>query len=171
LAGTATALLGPLDVVVHNASVLGPTPLRELLETDERDFTRVLEANLLGPFRLTRAVAGSMALRGRGLVLAVSSDAAVNGYAGWGAYGVSKAGLDQLVRTWAAELGGAGVRFLSVDPGEMDTRMHADADPGADRTTLARPADVARRLADVIEAPESWPNGARLEPAQWRRAA
>ena len=116
-------------------------------------------------------VVGSMASRHRGLVLGISSDAAVNGYPGWGAYGVSKAALDQLVRTWAAELDGSGVRLLSLDPGEMDTQMHADALPDADRSTLASPADVARLVADLIESCEAHPNGARLEIAQLRRVA
>lgn len=173
LVGAASALVGPIDVLVHNASELGALPLRELAETDCEDFSRVLEANLLGPFRLTKAVAGSMALRGRGLVLAISSDASQVGYPGWGAYGVSKAGLDHLVRTWAAELSGSGVRLLSVDPGEMDTQMHRDAIPDADVSALARPADVARWLAELIERAESVPNGSRLgaAPSSFTNAA
>jgi NAD(P)-dependent dehydrogenase (short-subunit alcohol dehydrogenase family) len=164
LVGSAAALVGPIDLLVHNASALGPVPLRELLDTECEDLARVLEVNLLGPFRLTRAVAGSMALRGRGLVLAVSSDAGVEAYPGWGAYGVSKAALDHLMRIWAAELGPAGVRFLSVDPGEMDTRMHADAMPEADGAGLAQTRDVAARLADLIASGEAARalNGARL---------
>ena len=68
--------------------------------------------------------------------MGISSEAATTGYPGWGAYGVSKAALDQLMRTWAAEHRGDGVHFLSVDPGEMDTEMHAAALPGADRSGL-----------------------------------
>jgi NAD(P)-dependent dehydrogenase (short-subunit alcohol dehydrogenase family) len=170
LAGAAAALVGPLDVVVHNASTLGPVPLRELLETECEDLGRVLDVNLIGPFRLTKAVVGSMILRGRGLVIAVTSDAGVTAYPTWGAYGVAKAALDHLVRTWAVELDGSGVRFLSVDPGEMDTRMHADAMPEADPSTLARPADVARHLAAIIAASDSTANGARLEAARFGSA-
>jgi NAD(P)-dependent dehydrogenase (short-subunit alcohol dehydrogenase family) len=151
IAGAAAALVGPLDLLVHNASELGPTPLRELSETTGPHLQRVLEVNLLGPFRLTRAVVGSMLLRGSGLVLAVSSDAAVVPYPGWGAYGASKAALDQLMRIWDAELNGSGVRFLSVDPGEMDTEMHAAAMPDADRATLRSTQAVARALADLLE--------------------
>jgi NAD(P)-dependent dehydrogenase (short-subunit alcohol dehydrogenase family) len=87
----------------------------------------------------------------------------VSAYARWGAYGVSKAALDHLGRVWGAELESAGVRFLSIDPGEMDTRMHSDALPDADRSTLARPEAVAARLTEVILHPEQWPSGARLE--------
>ncbi|HET9450421.1 MAG TPA: SDR family oxidoreductase, partial [Aggregicoccus sp.] len=169
LAGAAQALVGPLDVLVHNASTLGPTPLRLLLDTDCEDLQRVLEVNLVGPFRLTRAVVGGMALRGSGQVLFISSDAAVSAYPRWGAYGVSKAALEQLARIWAAELEGSGVRVLSVDPGEMDTRMHAEAMPEADRSTLARPEAVAARLLLLLSAP--FPDsGTRLEASRWEAA-
>ena len=169
--GAATGLVGPIDVLLLNASTLGPVPLRELAETECEDLARVLEVNLVGPFRLTKAVVGSMVVRGSGTVVGLSSDAAVNGYPGWGAYGVSKAALDQLLRTWAAELSGSGVCFLSLDPGEMDTRMHEEAMPGADKSTLARPADVARRIVDLLEADEPPPSGARLEVAALERVA
>jgi NAD(P)-dependent dehydrogenase (short-subunit alcohol dehydrogenase family) len=171
LVGAATALVGPIEVLVLNASTLGPLPLRELADTECEDFARVLEVNLLGPFRLTKAVVGSMVVRGSGLVVGLSSDAAVNGYPGWGPYGVSKAGLDHLLRTWAAELAGSGVRFLSLDPGEMDTRMHADAMPDADRTQLADPARVAARIAGLLGAAELPPSGSRLELAGLETAA
>lgn len=171
LVGAVSALVGPVDVLVHDASTLGAVPLRELVDTECEDFGRVLDVNLLGPFRLTKAVVGSMVLRGRGLVLCISSDAAVTGYPGWGGYGVSKAALDHLARTWAAELDGSGVRFLSIDPGEMDTQMHADAMPDADRSTLATPADVACRIADLIPTCASIPNGTRIEVARIARAA
>jgi NAD(P)-dependent dehydrogenase (short-subunit alcohol dehydrogenase family) len=168
ISGVATALVGPLDVVIHNASVLGPLPLPLLLDTECEDFTQVLEANLLGPFRLTRAVLGGMMLRGHGLVLHVTSDASVNGYPGWGAYGVSKAALDHLGRVWAAEAAGTGVRFLSLDPGEMDTAMHAEALPEASREGLADPARVAETIVDIVRQAERLPSGARLEVASWR---
>jgi len=163
IAGAAAALVGPVDILVHNASTLGPTPLRLLLDTECEDLERALEVNVVGPFRLTKAIAGAMALRGGGLVLHVSSDAATNAYPGWGAYGVSKAALDHLSRSWAAELEGTGVRFLSVDPGEMNTRMHADAVPDADPATLADPAEVAAKIAALIAGAEAPASGARLE--------
>ncbi len=150
IAGAAAALVGDVDVLVHNASTLGPVPMPILLDTACEDLARVLEVNVVGPFRLSKAVVGGMVLRDRGLVVHVSSDAATSAYPRWGAYGVSKAAHDHLIRVWAAELASTGVRFLSVDPGEMDTRMHVDALPDADRSLLAKPADVARRLADAI---------------------
>jgi NAD(P)-dependent dehydrogenase (short-subunit alcohol dehydrogenase family) len=162
LAGQAAALIGPIEVLVHNASTLGPTPLRLLMDTECEDLLRTLEVNLVGPFRLTKALAGHMALVGRGLVLHVSSDAAIQAYPRWGAYGVSKAALDHLSRTWAAELAEAGVRVLAIDPGEMDTAMHQAAMPEADRTQLPDPIQVAARLVQVIEAPARWPSGGRV---------
>jgi NAD(P)-dependent dehydrogenase (short-subunit alcohol dehydrogenase family) len=167
LAGAAAALVGPIDVLVHNASTLGPTPLRLLLDTECEDLERVLSVNLIGPFRLTKVIAGAMALRRRGLIVHVSSDAAVSAYPGWGAYGVSKAALDHLGRSWAAELEGTGVRVVSVDPGEMSTRMHADAVPDADPATLADPVIVAARVADMIAHAARTPSGARVEAARW----
>jgi NAD(P)-dependent dehydrogenase (short-subunit alcohol dehydrogenase family) len=167
IAGAAAALAGPIDILVHNASTLGPTPLRLLLDTACEDLADVLDVNLMGPFRLTRALVGGMVLRGRGLVLQVTSDASVNGYATWGAYGVSKAALDHLGRIWAAELEGTGVRVLTVDPGEMRTAMHAAAMPGADPATLADPEVVAERVVEIIRRAEEIPNGARVEAALW----
>ncbi|HXU63647.1 MAG TPA: SDR family oxidoreductase [Polyangia bacterium] len=153
LAGQAAALVGPVDILINNASTLGPVPLRLLLDTDCEDLERALAVNLVGPFRLTKAIAGPMVLRGAGTVVNVTSDAASEPYATWGAYGASKAALQQLGRIWAAELQGTGVRIVSVDPGEMDTRMHAEAIPEADRTQLAAPAQVAARIvADLLEA-------------------
>src|SRR4051794_34065210 len=143
IAGQAAALVGPIDLLINNASTLGPVPLRLLLDTDCEDLEAALAVNLVGPFRLTKALAGPMVLRGRGLVVNVSSDAAVEPYPRWGAYGASKAALDHLTRIWAAELAGTGVRALAVDPGEMNTLMHAQAMPEADPALVADPARVA----------------------------
>lgn len=170
LVGAASALVGPLDVLVHNASTLGPTPLPLLLDTACEDLSKVLEVNLVGPFRLTKAVAGAMAMRGSGVVVHLSSDAAVSAYPRWGAYSVSKLALEHLGRIWAAELEGTGVRFFNVDPGEMDTKMHADAIPDADRATLSRPDDVAVRLLGLLERAENVPSGSRLEAARLEAA-
>jgi NAD(P)-dependent dehydrogenase (short-subunit alcohol dehydrogenase family) len=162
LAGAATALVGPIDLLLHNASDLGPTPLRLLLDTECEDFERVLAVNLLGPFRLSRVLAGSMALRERGTIVHVSSDASVNAYSHWGAYSVSKAALDHLSRLWAAELAERGVRSFSVDPGEMDTQMHAAALPDADPKMLARPESVAVQIAALIRSTAT-ANGGRFQ--------
>jgi NAD(P)-dependent dehydrogenase (short-subunit alcohol dehydrogenase family) len=148
--------LGGLDVLVNNASDLGPTPLRLLADTDCEDLERVLTVNLLGPFRLTKAVLGALAgsaRAGRGAVVVnISSDAAVQPYPRWGAYGASKAALRHLSAIWDAELLAEGVRFLSIDPGDMDTPLHAAAVPDADPATLKTPQAAARELADAIAA-------------------
>ena len=148
--------LGGLDVLVNNASDLGPTPLALLGDTDCEALERALATNLLGPFRLTKAVLGALAAsarEGRGaVVLNVSSDAAVTAYPRWGAYGASKAALRHLGAIWGAELAADGVRFLAIDPGDMDTPLHAAAVPDADRDALKRPEDAARELAGAIAA-------------------
>jgi NAD(P)-dependent dehydrogenase (short-subunit alcohol dehydrogenase family) len=151
IAGQAAAAVGAIDVLINNASTLGPVPLRLLLDTNCEDVERALAVNVVGPFRLTKAVAGPMLLRGSGTIVNITSDAATEAYEKWGAYGASKAALEQLGRIWAAELAGTGVRLLTVDPGEMDTRMHADAMPDADRSLLADPASVAARIVALLQ--------------------
>jgi NAD(P)-dependent dehydrogenase (short-subunit alcohol dehydrogenase family) len=169
LVGAAAALVGPIDVLIHNASSLGPTPLRLLLDTECEDLSQVMETNLIGPFRLSKAIAGSMALRKTGTILHISSDASVNAYERWGAYSVSKAALDHLSRLWAAELAERGVRVLSVDPGEMDTLMHRAALPEADPGTLASPTRVAELIIELLRDDEI-ASGARVEAQTWRAA-
>lgn len=169
LAATAAELVGPIDVLIHNASDLGPVPLRSLLDTQCEDLERALAVNLVGPFRLSKLVAGSMALRRSGTIVHVSSDAAVNAYPGWGAYGVSKAALDHLSRSLSVELREHGVRVFSVDPGDMDTDLHRAAVPDADPSTLGRPEDVAGVIVDMVESGRV-EHGARLEARHWPEA-
>ena len=153
------ARLGGLDVLVNNASSLGPVPLVPLADTECEDLELALATNLLGPFRLTKALLGSLAASAREgrrpLVVNISSDAAVNAYPNWGAYGASKAGLHHLRRIWDDELADEGVRVVSVDPGDMDTPLHALAVPDADRSTLKDPQTAARELLELIGAPEA----------------
>ena len=148
------AALGGLDVLVNNASSLGPVPLALLADTECEDLEAALAANLLGPFRLTKALLGSLTASARehrtALVVNISSDAAVTPYAGWGAYGASKAALLHLSRIWNEELAEHGVRVISFDPGDMDTPLHALAVPDADPAGLKRPADSARELVAKI---------------------
>jgi NAD(P)-dependent dehydrogenase (short-subunit alcohol dehydrogenase family) len=141
-----------------------------LLDTECEDFSAVLETNLVGPFRLTKAVAGSMVLRQKGAVVFVSSDAAVSAYPGWGSYGVSKAAADHLAKSFAAELEEQGVRVFAVDPGEMDTAMHKAALPDADPATLERPERVARAIADMLLAKDPAKTGHRVIASEWTAA-
>lgn len=149
-----TGRLGGLDVLINNASDLGSVPLALLGDTQCEDVERALATNVLGPFRLTKALLGSLAASARegsgALVLNISSDAAVNAYPKWGAYGASKAALAHLTRIWNEELSRQGVRFIALDPGDMDTPMHAAALPDADPETLKPPAQAAHELAETI---------------------
>ncbi len=153
------AALGGLDVLVNNASSLGPLPLALLADTECEDFEAALQTNLLGPFRLTKALLGLLSAsaregkaRGRrSLVVNITSDAAVSPCAGWGAYGASKAALAHMSRIWDEELRPHGVAVITVDPGDMDTPMHAAALPDADPATLKRPRDAAREMVEGID--------------------
>jgi NAD(P)-dependent dehydrogenase (short-subunit alcohol dehydrogenase family) len=149
-----TGELGGLDVLVNNASDLGPVPLQMLSDTDCEDLERAFYTNVIGPFRLTKALMGALAASAReargAVVLNISSDAAITPYPGWGAYGSSKAALHHLTRIWGEEHASQNVHFLSLDPGDMDTPMHAAAIPDADPSTLKRPEDSARELVDTI---------------------
>jgi NAD(P)-dependent dehydrogenase (short-subunit alcohol dehydrogenase family) len=148
--------LGGLDVLVNNASSLGPTPLALLADTECEELEQALATNVVGPFRLTKALLGALSASSRAgsgaVVLNVSSDAAITPYPKWGAYGASKAALRHMSRIWDEELAEAGLRVLSIDPGDMDTPLHAAAVPDADPATLKRPETAARELADAIAA-------------------
>jgi NAD(P)-dependent dehydrogenase (short-subunit alcohol dehydrogenase family) len=167
----ALGTLGGLDVLINNASALGPTPLRLLADTDCETLEHVFATNVLGPFRLTKAVLGALATsareHGSAVVLNISSDAAVNAYARWGAYSTSKAALAHLTRIWNEELASEGIRALAIDPGDMDTPLHSAALPDADRRGLKRPEVAARELiATVLDLLEL-----RSERNPWRSAS
>jgi NAD(P)-dependent dehydrogenase (short-subunit alcohol dehydrogenase family) len=150
------AALGGLDVLIHNASTLGPTPLRLLADTDCEDLEAALATNLVGPFRLSKALLGSLAAAARqgrpACIVHITSDAAVTPYPRWGAYGASKAALQHLSRIWHEELREHGVQVIDIDPGDMDTPLHALAVPDADPATLKRPADAAREIVERLTA-------------------
>lgn len=121
---------GGLDLLVNNASDLGPSPLPELAHYPLDALGAVFKTNVVAPLGLIQEALPR--LRRGSLIVNLSSDAAVGGYPGWGGYGASKAALDLLTRTLAAELRGRGVGAVSVDPGDMRTQMHGDAFPGED---------------------------------------
>jgi NAD(P)-dependent dehydrogenase (short-subunit alcohol dehydrogenase family) len=148
--------LGGLDLLINNASSLGPAPLQLLADTDCEDLEAALATNLVGPFRLSKAVLGALnaaARDGRAArIVNIVSDAAVTPYPRWGAYGASKAALSHLSRIWDEELREHGVRVIALDPGDMDTPLHALAVPDADPATLKRPDDAAREVLQQLEA-------------------
>ena len=123
--------LGGLDLLINNASTLGTTPLPALVDYPLDMLATSLEVNVIGPLALLQAVLPSLIQR-RGLVVNISSDAAVGGYPGWGAYGATKAALDLMSATLANELRKHGIGVVSVDPGDMRTRMYQDAFPDED---------------------------------------
>ncbi|MBY5412648.1 SDR family oxidoreductase [Rhizobium leguminosarum] len=149
-----TSSLGGLDILVNNASCLGPLALALLADTDCEELQAALDVNLIGAFRLTKALFGALAASARegraALVINISSDAAVSAYPGWGAYGASKAALSHLTTIWDEEAKADGIRLIALDPGEMDTALHALALPDADPSTLKRPEMAAAEIVGTI---------------------
>lgn len=141
VATTLNQFQGRLDVLVNNASALGPSPMPYLLDYPLEDFRTVLNTNLIAPFLLIKKVLPAMIEQG-GSIINVTSDAGVNGYPGWGAYGISKFGIEGMSKTWAAELEDSGVRLNWVDPGDMNTAMHRAAEPDEDPTQWADPVEA-----------------------------
>ena len=152
----ATGMLGGVDILINNASSLGFVPLSLLADTQYEALEKALEVNVVGPFRLTKALLGALVSSARELrgavVVNISSDAAVNPYPTWGAYGASKAALKHMTAIWGEEMAADGVWFLPFDPGDMDTPLHALAVPDADPTTLKRPETAAAELIEAIGA-------------------
>ena len=155
--------LGGLDLLVNNASSLGPVPLAPLADTEDAALEMALATNVIGPFRLTKALLGALAAAARtgrpARVINVISDAAIAPYAGWGAYGASKAALLHMSRIWDEELRGLGVRVHAIDPGDMDTPLHALAVPDADRSGLKHPRTAAQEIVAFLEAMARSPDG------------
>jgi NAD(P)-dependent dehydrogenase (short-subunit alcohol dehydrogenase family) len=142
---------GRVDVLVNNASALGPSPMPPLPGYPLDAFAAVLNTNVVAPLHLIQLVLPHMQARGSGLIVNVTSDAGVEAYPGWGGYGTSKAALEHLSRVLAAELEGSGVRVYVVDPGDMNTQMHRDAEPGVDLSHLPSPENVAPGLVALLD--------------------
>lgn len=156
---------GGLDLLVNNASTLGPTPLRPLAQTATAELAQVVQVNVLAPFALIRALLPAVE-RAAGVVLNISSDAAVEHYPAWGPYGAAKASLDHLTATLAAEQESAqqgqrerastpgraarDIRFYAVDPGDMNTALQQAAFPGEDVSDRRSPAEVVPALIELI---------------------
>ena len=139
--------MGGLDVLVHNASRLGPSPLPRLAEFPLDALERVYAVNVLAPLRLTQLALP--VLRPGARIVAVTSDAAVEAYEGWGGYGSSKAALEQLFAVLAAER--PDLRVYRVDPGDMNTRMQQEAFPGEDVSDRPPPAVSVPGLRALID--------------------
>jgi len=139
--------VGGLDLLVNNASTLGPTPLRPLAAWHPDELDDVLRVNLTAPFALTTALLPALAAA-HGTVLSISSDAAVEHYPGWGGYGASKAALDHLTLTLGVE--NLDIACYSVDPGDMRTGMQQAAFPGEDISDRRLPEEVLPGLLDLL---------------------
>jgi NAD(P)-dependent dehydrogenase (short-subunit alcohol dehydrogenase family) len=144
----AAEAMGGIDLLVNNASVLGPSPLPRLRDYPLGTFEDVFRVNVAAPLALFQLAAG--ALTGRsGRVVNITSDAAVEGYEGWGGYGSSKAALEQVSRVLAAEH--ADLRIYWVDPGDMNTQMQQEAFPGEDISDRPSPEASVPGLLAIIE--------------------
>ena len=141
--------LGGLDLLVNNASVLGPSPQPHLADYPLDVLRRVYEVNTVAPLALVQEALPRLRRSTDGRIVNVTSDAAVEAYDGWGGYGSSKAALEQLSAVLAAEE--PGVRVWAVDPGDLRTRMHQEAFPGEDISDRPEPETVVPALLELID--------------------
>lgn len=137
---------GRLELVVNNAGALGPSPLPRLLEVDVGDLRDLFWVNTISPIRLLQIAVPSM--REGGTVINVTSDAGVEHYEGWGAYGATKAAVDLFTGVLAVEA--PNVRFYALDPGDMRTAMHQAAFPGEDISDRAAPEERAPAVLSLL---------------------
>ena len=152
---------GNIDVLINNASILGPSPMPLLLDYPEDDFEEVIRINTLSLFLVTRRVLPVMLQRNSGAIINVTSEAGNTGYAGWGAYGISKFAVEGMTETWADELSDTRITVNMVDPGEMDTAMHKLAVPDCDYE-LADPNDVVPAFLYLASEEASGLTGKRI---------
>jgi NAD(P)-dependent dehydrogenase (short-subunit alcohol dehydrogenase family) len=163
--GRTIAELSGLDLLVNNASTLGETPLPRLAEARLDELAEVYRINVIGPLGLIQLLLPALR-RASGTVVNISSDAAVADYQGWGSYGASKAALDHVTRTLAAEE--PQLRWYSFDPGDMRTEMHQAAFPGEDISDRPEPAEVVPRLLRLLR---TAPPSGRYQAAQFEAGA
>jgi NAD(P)-dependent dehydrogenase (short-subunit alcohol dehydrogenase family) len=144
----AEAALDGVDLLVNNASVLGPSPQPRLADYPLTELEHVYAVNTVAPLALIQALLPALR-RSHGRIIDISSDAAVEPYDGWGGYGSSKAALDQLTAILAAEE--PDVRIYSCDPGDMNTDLHQQAFPGEDISDRPAPETVVPALLRLVE--------------------
>jgi NAD(P)-dependent dehydrogenase (short-subunit alcohol dehydrogenase family) len=161
---TSAEALGGVDLLVNNASELGPSPLPSLRRFPIDALQAVYDVNVIAPLALLQLALPSLRRSG-GAVVSLSSDAAVEAYEGWGGYGSSKAALDQLHRILAVEE--PGVRVYAFDPGDMRTDMHQAAFPGEDISDRPEPESVVPAFRRLLAS--GAPSG-RYRAAEWTPA-
>ena len=145
--GLVAAAGEPIDLVVNNASVLGPSPQPALADYPLAELERVYEVNVVAPLALVQLALPQMGEGG--VILNVTSDAAVEPYEGWGGYGSSKAALEQVTAILGAER--PDLRVYAVDPGDMRTWLHQQAFPGEDISDRPEPSESVPGLLELIE--------------------
>jgi NAD(P)-dependent dehydrogenase (short-subunit alcohol dehydrogenase family) len=159
------ARFGRLDLLVNNASILGPSPPPSLADYPLDALRQVYEVNVVAPLALAQAMLPWLRRSRAPRVLNVTSDASIEAYPGWGGYGSAKAALDLATRVWAAEQ--EWLRSWAVDPGDMRTRLHQEAFPGEDISDRPAPATVVPRLLALIasDRPSGRIRAADVDPA------
>jgi NAD(P)-dependent dehydrogenase (short-subunit alcohol dehydrogenase family) len=141
---------GRVDIVVHAAAILGPmTPVGHI---EPKHFDRVVAVNLTAPYRLIRSMEPLLRASEAGRAIFLTTGRVARPKAFWGPYGVTKAGLEHLVRTWADELEQTKVRAVLLDPGVMRTKMRAEAMPGEDPMTLPEPSEIGPLIVELAQA-------------------
>jgi NAD(P)-dependent dehydrogenase (short-subunit alcohol dehydrogenase family) len=156
---------GGLDLLVANASTLGPSPQPALADYPLDELRRVYEVNVVAPLALAQLLIPALTIR-KGTILNITSDASVEPYEGWGGYGSSKAALDQLSAILGAEQ--PSLRVYAVDPGDMRTQMHQDAFPGEDISDRPEPEMVVPALLELLQ---TRPTSGRYRASDFRTEA
>jgi len=164
IAEAALRRFGRVDIIVNNASAIGPSPMPQLEDYPWEELLRLFRVNAVAPLHLIQLLLPQMVARREGVILNVTSDAGVVAYPGWGGYGASKAALEHLSLVLAKELDDSGVRVYIVDPGDMNTEMHRRAEPGVDLSHLPGPEYPAPAFVHLVES-ETTPSG-RFEAIQ-----
>jgi len=161
------ARFGRLDVVVHAAAMLGP--MTPVFHVDPKQWERTVAVNLTATFRLIRSFEPLLRKSERPRAIFLTSGRAIRPKAFWGPYGATKAALENLVRTWADELEQTSIRAVLLDPGQMRTRMRAEAYPGEDPATLPDPAEIGPLIVELAQADLGLPT-ASVAFSEWKTA-
>lgn len=155
------AQFGTIDTLINNASIFGPGPTL-LADYPLHQFEEVIRVNISNPFLVTKRVLPGMLAKKKGSIINITSEAGNTGFGEWGAYSISKFGVEGMTQIWADELAESGVRINMVDPGEMDTEMHDIAVPGCDYE-LADPASIVDVFLYLASEHSQHVNGERIE--------
>jgi NAD(P)-dependent dehydrogenase (short-subunit alcohol dehydrogenase family) len=160
---------GRIDILVHAAAILGPlTPVSHI---EPKHWDRVVAVNLTATYRLIRTTEPLLRAAPAGRAIFLTSSRAGRPRAFWGPYGATKAGMENMVRTWADELENTTVRAVLLDPGAMRTRMRAEAMPGEDPETLPDPSEIGPLITELAFRPDLGLPTANVVFAEWKKGA